>query len=89
MPGGVSISFLVTELIFLGTGILITAATVMWMNERKKDATTESVARLLLLSDFPLSALLGNAAMIFVGTATVLPAFVMPTSRGWLKSMYK
>ncbi|KAI5809963.1 hypothetical protein DFH27DRAFT_589570 [Peziza echinospora] len=85
MPGGVSISFLVAELIFLGTGILITVATVMWMNERKKDATTESVARLLLLADFPLSALLGNAAMIFVGTATALPAFAMPTSRGWLK----
>ena len=54
MPGGVQTSFLIAEFLFLGTGILITAATVLWLHERETVPTKESVARQMLLNSFPL-----------------------------------
>lgn len=85
MPSGVNISFLVTEALFLGSGIMIAIATVLWMNEMKSAPTIKSVARLVLISHFPMQALLANAILIFVTTLFSLPALLIPTSRTWLK----
>lgn len=86
MPGGVTITFLISEFIFMGTGILITAATLIWMKEQSVAPTPETVARLLLLKDkFPLQALLANGILIFAALASVLPSLMIPTSRTWLK----
>lgn len=52
--GGVTTTFLVAEALFLAVGILVAVFTVVWMNERKRAPTTESVARMLLLNEFPL-----------------------------------
>lgn len=88
MPGGVTITFLISEFIFMGTGILITAATLIWMKEQSVAPTSETVARLLLLKDkFPLQALLANGILIFVALASVVPSLIIPTSRTWLKGM--
>lgn len=85
MPSGVTTSFLITEALFLGTGIGITIATVIWMNEHSADPTVDTVARSVLISHFPMQALLANGALIFASFILCIPAMIIPTSRGWLK----
>lgn len=85
MPTGVMTSFLVFEALFLGTGIMITIATVLWTKEMKVAPTTDTVARLVLISHFPMPALLASAIVIFFTTLLSLPAMIIPTSRSWLK----
>lgn len=85
MPSGVTTSFIVTEALFVGTGIMIAIATVLWMNEMKNAPTTDSVARLVLISHFPMQALLANAAIILVTFLLCIPALIIPTSRTSLK----
>lgn len=83
--GGVTTTFLVAEALFLAMGVIMAVFTILWMNERKKAPSTESVARLLLLNEFPLEALLANAILIFATTLFTIPALAIPSSRGWLK----
>ena len=54
MPSGVTTSFIVTETLFLGTGVMITIATVLWMNEMNSAPTIDSVTRHILISHFPM-----------------------------------
>lgn len=54
MPSGVTTTFIITEALFLGTGIMIAIATVLWMKEGNSPPTTGSVARLVLISHFPM-----------------------------------
>lgn len=85
MPSGVTTTFIITEALFLGTGIMIAIATVLWMREMSSAPTTSSVARLILISHFPMQALLANAIMIFVTAINSIPAMILPSSRTWLK----
>jgi len=85
MPSGVTTSFLVMEALFLGTGIMITVATVLWMNEMKVAPTLDSVTRLVLISHFPMQALLANGIFIFITVLFAIPSMIIPTSRSWLK----
>ncbi|RPB23954.1 hypothetical protein L211DRAFT_837823 [Terfezia boudieri ATCC MYA-4762] len=85
MPSGVTTTFIIAEALFLGTGVMIAVATVLWMKEVNNAPTTSSVARLILISHFPMQALLANAIMIFITTLNSVPALLMPTSRVWLK----
>jgi len=86
MPDGVKTSFMVAEALFLGTGVLLVASSIIWMNEKNSDASIENVARTLLLDHFPFPALIANGAIIFITLLLALPAFALPTSRGWLKA---
>lgn len=54
MPSGVTTTFIITETLFLGTGIMIAIATVLWMKEMNSSPTIDSVARLVLISHFPM-----------------------------------
>ncbi|KAF8472616.1 hypothetical protein BDZ91DRAFT_441655 [Kalaharituber pfeilii] len=85
MPNGVMTTFLVTELLFVASGVLIMVVTVMWLNQRKAVSTTGTVAWMLLLDHFPLEALIANAALIFATALMAVPGLIIPTSRGWLK----
>jgi len=84
MPSGVTTSFLVAEALFVGSGILITIATVLWMREMKVAPTTDTVARLVLISHFPMYALLANGILVFITFLMSIPAILIRTSRGWL-----
>ncbi|KAI9809307.1 MAG: hypothetical protein M1825_002598 [Sarcosagium campestre] len=79
------ISFVVTDLIFLGTGILFVAEAVMFMNEMAAEPTLETVARDLLLQQTPVKGVIANAVFIFITFFLSLPALVLPTTRTWLR----
>ncbi|KAF8428278.1 hypothetical protein EV426DRAFT_335548 [Tirmania nivea] len=85
MPSGVTTTFIITEVLFLAAGTMIAIATVLWMNEMNNAPTINSVARLVLISHFPMQALLANAILIFVTVLFSIPALLIPTSRSWLK----
>lgn len=57
----------------------------MWMNELNVEPTVDTVARSVLISHFPMQALLANGALIFATFVLSVPAMIIPTSRGWLK----
>ena len=54
MPSGVTISFLVAEILFLGSGILITVATMVWKRDMGTAPVVDSVAKLVLIGHFPM-----------------------------------
>ena len=54
MPSGVTISFLLAEALFLGSGILITVVTMVWKREVATAPTVDSVAKLVLIDHFPM-----------------------------------
>lgn len=54
MPSGVTISFLVAEALFLGSGILITVVTMLWKKEMGTAPTVNTAARLVLINHFPM-----------------------------------
>lgn len=54
MVNSVTASYLISDFIFLATGVLLIAAGVVWQNELTSEPTTESVARFLLLKNAPL-----------------------------------
>jgi len=85
MPSGVTISFLVAEALFLGSGILLTVVTMLWKKEMATAPTVNSAARMVLINHFPMQVLLANGILIFFTCLLSIPAMVMPTSRGWLK----
>jgi hypothetical protein len=54
MVNPVLTSFLVADIIFLATGVLLIAAASVWRAEMAVPATEESVGRLILLQGCPL-----------------------------------
>ena len=47
-------SYVVADILFLGTGIMLISAAAVWQKATLAEPTMESVARLLLLKDAPL-----------------------------------
>lgn len=78
-------TFLVCEVVFVLTAVLMIVASILWMKEASS-ATLENIARHILLKDFPLSATIANGAMVIVTFMLVLPAIAVPTSTTWLKA---
>jgi len=85
MVNQVLASFLISDVIFMGTGILLIVAASIWRNELAAPPTTESVGRMLLLQNCPLVAVIANGALVLFTFVISLPAFALPTSRVWLK----
>ncbi|RPB01775.1 hypothetical protein L873DRAFT_1675095 [Choiromyces venosus 120613-1] len=86
MGNSVVASYVATDIIFLGTGIMLVSAAVVWQKELMNEPTLESVARFLLLKKAPLSAVIANGVMVLVAFFLSLPTFALPTSRTWLKA---
>jgi len=86
MVGSVVASYVATNIIFLGTGILLISAAAIWQKELMGEPTMESVARFLLLKKAPLSAVIANGVMVLAAFLLSLPTFALPTSRTWLKA---
>lgn len=55
MVNSVVISYVVSDFIFLATGVMLIAASLIWQKELASEPTTESVARFLLLKHAPLT----------------------------------
>jgi len=77
-------AFLVSEFVVGLTGILMIVASVIWKNERR-NPTPEAIPRSLLLEHFPLDAVVANGVLVLITFLTIIPALILPTSRGWLK----
>jgi len=78
-------SYLVSDFIFLATGVLLIVAPVIWQRELAAAPTQESVGRVLLLQRCPLPAVMANGVLVIISFILSLPAFAVPTSRTWLK----
>jgi len=85
MVNQVLASFLVSDIIFMATGVLLIAASAVWRGELASPPTIESVGRMLLLQNCPLLAVIANGALVLFTFVISLPAFALPTSRIWLK----
>ncbi|KAL0636068.1 hypothetical protein Q9L58_004974 [Maublancomyces gigas] len=86
MVNSVVISYVVSDFIFLATGVMLIAASLIWQKELASEPTTESVARFLLLKHAPLTAVTVNGALVVFAFVVSLPTFALPTSRTWLKA---
>jgi len=86
MVNSVVASYVVADILFLGTGIMLISAAAVWQKATLAEPTMESVARLLLLKDAPLMAVIVNGAVVVFAFLVSLPAFARPTSRAWLKA---
>ena len=78
-------SFIVSDFIFLATGMMLIAAATVWTAQGSAPPTTESVGRQLLLLNCPLVAVLANGILVIITFVLSLPAFALPNSRTWLK----
>jgi hypothetical protein len=85
MVNPVLTSFLISDFLFLSTGVLLIVAPIIWENEALKPPTIESVGRLLLLQNCPLNVVIANGALVLAAFCISLPALAKPTSRVWLK----
>lgn len=75
------------NVLFIGAGILELVFALIFQARKDNAPTTgEEAVRGLLYDQFPLTAVIANAALIFATAILgVLPALLMPTNRGWLK----
>ncbi|KAF8243427.1 hypothetical protein K440DRAFT_589596 [Wilcoxina mikolae CBS 423.85] len=78
-------SYVVSDFIFLATGVMLITVASIWRNEMASPPTEESVGRLILLQRCPLVAVLANGILVVITFVVSLPAFALPTSRTWLK----
>ncbi|KAF8537609.1 hypothetical protein BDD12DRAFT_887278 [Trichophaea hybrida] len=78
-------SYVISDFIFLATGVLLITVASVWRNEMASPPTEESVGRLILLERCPLVAVLANGILVVTTFVVSLPAFALPTSRTWLK----
>lgn len=86
MANAVLTSYIVSNFIFLATGVLLIAAACVWRAEMHAlDPKVESVGRILLLQKCPLEAVIANGVLVVLSFMVSLPAFALPTSRSWLK----
>lgn len=85
MVNQVLASFVVSDFVFLATGVLLISAAAIWQKELQSLPTEESVGRVLLLQRAPLTAAIANGALVLFAFLLSLPAFALPTSRTWLK----
>jgi len=78
-------SFIVSDFIFLATGMMLIAAASVWTAQVSAPPTVESVGRQLLLQNCPLVAVMANGIVVVITFVISLPAFALPNSRTWLK----
>ncbi|KAL7270299.1 hypothetical protein RUND412_006998 [Rhizina undulata] len=85
MANGVLTTYVIVDLLFLSSGILLIAVATVWMGEMAVNPTIENVARMLLLKNCPLPAVIGNGGVVIFSFLMTLPAFALPMSRNWLR----
>jgi len=78
-------TFVLTDVLFLLTGVLLIAFPLVTESQMMMAPTVSTVARNLLLMRCPLTAAIANAVIVFVTFLASLPAIIMPMTRGWLK----
>ncbi|KAI9675247.1 MAG: phospholipid scramblase 1 [Caeruleum heppii] len=81
----VLLTFLVVDLLFLGTGGLLVGVTIATKNEMARGPTLETVASNLLLMSCPLDAAIGNAILVFFTFLVSLPGIALSKTRFWLR----
>jgi len=85
MKDKILLTFILTDLLFLGTGGLLIGFSLITEAEKTNTPTVSTIARNLLLAMCPLTGAVANAIIIFVTFLASLPAIIMPMTRGWLK----
>jgi len=78
-------SYVVSDFVFLATGVMLITVACIWRKEMASPPTEESVGRLILLQGCPLIAVIANGGLVVFTFVVSLPAFALPTSRTWLK----
>lgn len=86
MVNTVLASYIVSDFLFLATGVLLIVLSVVWNNELSQPATKESVGRMLLLANCPIAVVILNGALVVFAFCVSIPAFALPKSRNWLKA---
>jgi len=79
----VLISYIIFDLLFLATGVLLLSATLT-QDDARNPPTRTNVARKMLLSLCPLRAAFVNGVFIVFTFMLSLPGLALPTSRMWL-----
>jgi len=86
MAGKVLLTFAVAEFLFLLNGGLIITFALIAQNQISSAPNVTNVAINLLLTQTPLSALIGNAVIVFITFLLSVPALLIPLSKGWLQA---
>lgn len=61
-------------------------SSILWLRIVSAGPTIDSVALVLLLNKFPLTAGIANGALVGATFVSALPSFALSTSRGWLRA---
>ncbi|KAF2745873.1 tetraspanin [Sporormia fimetaria CBS 119925] len=86
MPSKLPLVYLAFNLLFLACGALLIGFSLLSEQTMRGGSNLDNVARNLLLDQCPLTAGVVNAIFIFVTFLLSLPAFFLPTNRGWLRA---
>ncbi|KAF2465953.1 tetraspanin [Lindgomyces ingoldianus] len=77
--------FVATDVVFAMCGGLLVGFSLIAETNMRATPTTDNAAQRLLLNQCPLTAGVVNAALVFITFVFSVPAFFLPSNRGWLR----
>lgn len=87
MANKLLIFIIVVDMLFLATGVLELAFSIVTQNsDRAAPSTGQDVVRDLVTQRLPLTPGIVNGAFVIASFVATLPGLLMPTTRSWLKA---